>query len=78
MKFNVIILNSEKVKVDEIIVESDSVPFALLDAQKIFLSNHSEFEFLDAGMWVGSNSRDLTVLNKNTSDEEYYELKIKR
>lgn len=76
MKFDIVILNFKEVEVDKIAVDSNGHEFALLDAEKVFLSKHPEFEFSDSGMFIGSNERDLTVENKNSLEEEYYKLKI--
>ncbi|HBF2759675.1 Uncharacterised protein [Clostridioides difficile] len=76
MKFNVVVLNAKGIEIDRIVVNSNDHVFALLDAEKIFCYKNLNLEHLDSGMFVGSKVRDLTVLNKDTLQEEYYQLKI--
>ena len=76
MKFNVVVSNVKGKEIDKIMVNSDNHVFALLDAEKVFCYKNLNLEHLDSGMFVGSKARDLTVLNQDTLQEEYYQLKI--
>ena len=78
MKFNVVVLNAKGIEIDRIVVNSNDHVFALLDAEKIFCYKNLNLEHLDSGMFVGSKARDLTVLNQDTLQEEYYQFKIAR
>lgn len=76
MKFSIVILDSNEVEVDNFVIDCDMFSRALLEAERLFCSKHSNLQHLDSGMFVGSNTRDLTVFNKDNSQEEYYQLKI--
>jgi hypothetical protein len=62
MNWNIVIKEEDKI-VDSFSVNSESNLMALLQAQRVFLNKHKDYELVDCGMWMDKDTtqRDLYV-----------------
>ena len=74
--FTISVLNSKNEEVDKMEVKACYPERALLKAQDIFTEKHKNYRVVDAGMFLGSNTRDLCVVIDGTGNEESFQLII--
>lgn len=81
VNWNVVIKEENEKVVDNFSVRAENNLMALLEAQKVFLSKHKNYECVDCGMWIDRDTtqRDLYVEIPTIVGliEKYFSIEIK-